>query len=44
MDIQFILAAFSLDGWINGTIIGGLIGLAVGVVYKCCFSGPGRQA
>jgi hypothetical protein len=44
MDIQFILATVNWDGWINGAMIGGLIGLAVGAVYKCCFSGPGRQA
>ena len=44
MDIQFILATVNWDGWINGAMIGGLIGLAVGTVYKCCFSGPGRQA
>jgi hypothetical protein len=44
MGIQPILAEFSSGGWFKGAIIGGLVGLAIGGVYKRCFGNPGRQA
>ena len=44
MSIQLILATFSWGGWFKGAVIGGLVGFAIGVVYKFCFGNPGRQS
>lgn len=44
MESPLFLAAFSWEGWFNGGVVGGLIGLGIGLIYKFCFGGPGRQA
>lgn len=44
MNIELFAAAVNWDGYFNGGVMGGLIGLGIGLVYKICFSGAGRQA
>ena len=44
MAIQMVLSTVDWNGWLNGAIIGGFVGLGVGMIYKFCFGGPGRQA
>jgi hypothetical protein len=44
MDTELLLAAVNWGGYFNGLVIGALIGLGIGIVYKLCFGGPGRQA
>ena len=43
MHFDLLIASVNWEGYFNGTFVGGLIGLGVGVVYKLCFGGPGRQ-
>ena len=44
--MESLLLAASVDwgGYVNGLIYGSLIGGGIGLVYKLCFAGPGRQA
>ena len=44
MNIALLSAAVNWDGYFNGLVFGAFIGLVIGIVYKLCFSGPGRQA
>lgn len=44
MNIEFLIAAVDWDGYFNGGVIGGVVGLGIYVVYKFCFGGTGRQA
>lgn len=44
MNIELLLATVNWEGYFNGGIIGGLVGLGIAIVYKVCFGGPGRQA
>ena len=41
---SLLLAAVDWNGYANGAIYGALIGGGIGLVYKYCFGGPGRQA
>ena len=40
---SIFFAAANGGGWFDGAVIGGVVGLGIGVVYKLCFGGPGRQ-
>ena len=44
MNIELLFAAVDWDGYFNGGTVGAVIGLGIGLVYKFCFGGPGRQS
>ena len=44
MNIELLLASVNWEGYFNGGFIGAVVGLGIGIVYKLCFRGPGRQA